>query len=287
MRKGIMLCYPFEERRLLKWRAPWVMQRKLDGERCRALVNGLDVRLFSSEENEIKHLPHINEALSQLNLWHKELDGELYSHGMDFSDIHSIVSRKVNPHPEYLRMEYHIFDIVNSDNQYCRSRDLDRLRGEIIRKGLTEELKVVGHTLVDNLDTIMSIFEDYMTDGYEGFILRDGEALYKRARSTQIMKFKPHQEDVYEIIGSKEEISIEGVPKNALGAFTCIGDDSTPFTIGSGPLLTRDLRVELWKDKETLVGKYLKVKYQNLTQGRGIPRFPVAVQVLDLKGLVD
>ena len=38
-RTGIMLCYPFEEKRLNKWNPPYIIQPKLDGERCRAVYD--------------------------------------------------------------------------------------------------------------------------------------------------------------------------------------------------------------------------------------------------------
>jgi ATP-dependent DNA ligase len=282
-RSGIMLAHPFEERRLSKWVPPYFIQKKLDGERCRAMCFKDKVTLISSEGNQFMHLPHINEALMKLKLHGVELDGELYCHGMNFSDIHSICSRKVNPHPEYALMEYHIFDIVENYEQILRLKELEELRQLVVECNCQEELKVVGSIVVYTLEAIMEIFEDYISDGYEGFILRNKGGLYERKRSSGLLKFKPHHEDIYEICGFQEEVSIHGVAKQALGAFLCRGDDSTTFSVGSGPALTREAREELWRDRAGLVGQYLQVKYQNLTPGRGVPRFPVALRVLDLK----
>lgn len=281
-RENIMLCYPFEEKRLLKWKAPYFIQRKLDGERCRAICKEDKVILISSEGNIFNYLPHINSALGKLKLDGHELDGELYCHGMPFSDIHGICSRKVNPHPEYAMMEYHIFDVVNGLTQDLRFNQLKDLQERIVNFNCQEELKVVSPSPVSTLDEILEAFDDYVSEGYEGFILRDSEGYYIRKRSTRIMKFKPHKEDVYAITGFQEEYSMDGVPKNSLGAFICVGDDGTYFNVGSGPALTKDLRKYYWETKEDLFGKYLRVKYQNITTGKGVPRFPVAIQVLDL-----
>jgi ATP-dependent DNA ligase len=92
------------------------------------------------------------------------------------------------------------------------------------------------------------------------------------------MKFKPKKEDIYEIIGANEEISIYGVPKGALGALVVKSDDGTPFQVGSG--FTREDRETLWKDVQSLTGKKVKVKYQHLTD-RHVPRFPVFVEVIE------
>ena len=111
-RSGIMLAKPLEERRLTNpkfgWSFPVLCQPKLDGERCSAENhNGISL-LVTSEQNIFQSVPHINDALEGLHT--EELDGELYCHGMPFSEIHSRVSRTVNLHPDYQKIQYHIFD---------------------------------------------------------------------------------------------------------------------------------------------------------------------------------
>lgn len=280
MREGIMLCYPYDPRRLQKWGGEAFIQYKLNGERCRAICFKDKVQLYSSESNLIPFLPHINEALLKLGLHGVELDGELYCHGMSLQDIHSIVSRKVNQHIEFAWIEYHIFDIVEIVPQRERFNMLKAIETMIVRHGLTEELKVVRPEIVKTEQEIDQFLDQAISEGYEGFVLRNPNNLYKRKRSTDLMKFKPHQEDVYEIVGTVEEVSQQGTPKASLGAFICRGDDNTVFNVGSGP--TQDNRKELWKQRELLVGKHLKVKYQALSPGRGVPLHSVALQVLDL-----
>ena len=118
-RKNIQLAYPFEESRLAKWKPPYIVQPKLDGVRCRAIPikNGSEQNnytIVSSEENPFWCLPHIQVALDELNL-DIELDGELYIHNEPFEYISSISSRDVNCHPDYEKLEYHIFDLVDEN----------------------------------------------------------------------------------------------------------------------------------------------------------------------------
>jgi len=277
-----MLAYPFQPERLAKWRPPYILQPKLDGDRCRALVdaNGR-CTLLSSECHTFKSVPHIVEAIENLHLRSVEFDGELYLHGAPHSSIHSIVSRTENLHSDSDLMELHIFDIVTSDIQAVRTTQLlDILAYKHTGRNFGS-LQIVPSRLVHTLDDIMQAQEEFAKSGYEGFVVRDALAPYIRKRSTQMMKFKPRKEDLYEIIGWEEEISITGRPKDSLGALICRGTDETIFNVGSGSLLTRDTRKKLWQEREGLVRKWARVKYQHLTHARGVPRFPVIVEIMD------
>lgn len=273
-RKNIMLCYPFEEKRLAKWEPPYLVQPKLDGVRCRAVWNiDLGYQLLSSECHEICLVPHINIALNKLNT-RVELDGELYIHGWSFEDIISVTSRTVNIHPESLCVHYYIFDTV------------DETKGQLQRLITLRELQLrnplipVALSIANTFDDVIRAYDTFVASGYEGIVVRHLLGLYTRKRSTRVMKFKPKKQDAYLITGFKEEVSIDGKAKGRLGALECISDEGTEsFNVGTG--FNDDQRRELWKERESLVGKIAIVNYQHITSGRGVPRFPVFVRVLD------
>lgn len=274
--KGIMKCYPFSTDRLDKWKPPYIVQPKLDGVRCRALAlqTGLqsnEYLLLSSEENIIYSVPHINQALSKLRL-DCELDGELYCHGLKFEEIISITSRTINFHLETERIQFHLFDIVNDQPQMKRQLIIENLRG------LSPWIVVVSFYLCESLDDVLRAYDKIINQGYEGIIVRNVSAPYVRKRSTQVMKFKPKKEDEYEIIGTQEEFSIDGRAKDSLGALVCNSGDGHQFNVGTG--FSADQRKSLWKDKELLLGKVAKVKYQHITSGNKVPRFPVFVEIV-------
>jgi ATP-dependent DNA ligase len=272
-----MLCYPFEEKRLKTWPAA-IVQPKLDGDRCRAIFDGSgNVTLLTSEENEVQSVPHIKRALEALHLTHVELDGELYTHGMLHQDIRSIVGRTKTLSMDYGEMQYHVFDIVNQGFQLER---LKLVQSMMMQAG--PEIEVVPFELAHNVEQIMQLMADYNEMGYEGVIVRHPFGQYVRKRSTQIMKFKPRKEDFYTIVGSVEEISIHGEPKNALGALICQDDMGTSFQVGSGPALTREGRIALWAERSALPGKVAHIKYQHLSKDH-VPRFPVLVEVISPK----
>lgn len=274
-----MKCVPFEERRLAKWKPPYIVQPKYDGIRCRAIpsVTQLDNNyiLLSSEENILYSVPHINSSLSISRL-QAEFDGELYIHGENFETIVSITKRTVNLHPDSHRVEFHIFDIVNELPQMRRTILLESLRDLNL-----PYIKISPFWLCESLDEITRVYDNIVRLGYEGIIVRHLDAPYERKRSTWIMKFKPKKSDSYKIIGYVEEMSIEGNPKGRLGALICESGNGDSFNVGTG--FTEDQRKQLWDIKGMLPGMYCKIKYQHITSGRKVPRFPVYVQLLEEK----
>ena len=270
-RSGVMLCYPFEEKRLAKWDPPYILQPKLDGVRCRAIWDEQrqSYYLLSSTEHEITSCPHIVAALNKQGLT-AELDGELYHHGMTFEQIYSRTSRTENLHPDHYDIEFHVFDIIAAGAQ------VERLTW-LVSQQFDGPIHMVEFRICHDLDEIMSYYDQILNKGYEGIIVRHFEAVYKRARSTFMMKFKPKKDDWYGVVGVQEEIDKHGTPKGTLGAIICMGDDGTRFGVGTG--LTRDQRAELWSRKHKLLGGLCHVQYQHITSGKNIPRFPVFISV--------
>jgi len=271
--KGIMKCYPFEEKRLAKWEPPYIVQPKYDGVRCRAVpLNNGEFLLLSSEENPIFSVPHVNKVLND-NYPPWELDGELYCHGMKFEEIVSITSRTVNLHPHYSEINFHIFDVVRENQtQAARISVINTLK---IHPGIA----IAPYWLCESFDDVMRAYDYILSDGYEGIIVRHFAAPYVRKRSTYIMKFKPKKEDEYEILGYGEEYSKSGSPKNSLGYLELRSGDGNIFKVGTG--FTERDRQTMWNFRDSLIGRIARVQYQHLTTGKKVPRFPVFVEVID------
>ena len=278
-RTGIMLCYPFELRRLqnqirgqFPWKPPFLLQPKLEGERCRAVI-GPDntVHLWSSEQNLIESVPHINEALEDLCLpMGLEFDGELYIHEEEFGDLHSIISQKNALAEDYDRMEYHIFDIIDETmSQLERAVHLSRIK-------FNPPIVAVKNTMVYTIDEVLQWVENFTDHGYEGIIIRELSAPYVRKRSSAVMKYKPKKSDYYTIIGVNQLVNKFGHPKPLLGSFTCAGNDGTPFNVGSG--FTEEQRREFWLNPP--INRLVHVQYQNINPS-GAPKFPVFLGILE------
>jgi len=277
-RKGILLCYPFDENRLRKWNSPVIVQPKLDGERCRAICEHGRVKLLSSSEQEIISVPHINEELSRMfaNSNIIELDGELYTHGMSFEEISSRVSRTVNIHSGYEDIYYHVFDIVNNLPQWERTLGL-----KVLLENSPEHIVRVPEKIGTDLGEVMEIYDFILEQGFEGIIVRNFHGQYVRKRSTNIMKFKPKKDDYYTIFNFSQMQDKNGNFKEMLGALDLISDDQSIFSVGSG--MDDEFRTKYWPAEKAreLIGKICHIQYQHITTGRKVPRFPVFVEIID------
>jgi len=275
-RSGIQLAYPFSEKRLATWQPPYIVQPKLDGERCRAICTDGRVLLLSSSEEIISSVPHINKALSTFP--EGEYDGELYIHGRQQNYTHGIVSRTTNLHPNYEEIQYHIFDIIQSEIQASRIQELNRLYYL-----MTPPIHQVQNFIAWTHSELLSFYDQFIAEGYEGFIVRELSSIYKRKRSTEMMKFKPKQTDQYEITGVYEAFSEDGKPLNMIGGFECVDDMGTSFKVGVGKLDHHQRRV-IWDEFTSLphaiIHHQLEVEYQTKSGARGVPLFSRAVRII-------
>ena len=282
-RQGVMLCYPFEESRLAKWNPPYIIQPKLDGDRCWNqvdLISAFKPRcdLITSEGNIFQSVPHINQELEKSILNPIPIDGELYSHELYLEGGHelifSIVSRTVNLHPRYKEMEFHVFDIKLSLPQVKRLEILSNYSDEF-----PPHVKLVPTKLAYSLDDVKRIYDEFIEMKYEGIVARHIEAPYTEKRSTFMMKFKPKKSDTYRIVGWNEEISIDGIPKGRIGSIILTSDLGDTFSVGAG--LDAYQKEYLWDIRDDLAGKDATIFYQHLTN-RQIPKGSFDILIPDL-----
>jgi ATP-dependent DNA ligase len=226
-------------------------------------------------------MPHINKHLEELELpYPTELDGELYKHKMPHEEIRSRVSRTVDIHPNHEVIEYHIFDRINEASQTARLEELKLLT---IFLSLNRKIRLIQSREVFSLEEVEVYLNQCMEKGYEGIILRHSTAPYKRSapgHATCIMKLKPRVEGVYDIVGFEEEHTIHGEPKNALGALVlALLHTDRAFKVGTG--FTRPQREDYWLNRKQVLKKRARIRYQSLTEDRGVPKMSSFVRLED------
>jgi len=260
-RTGIMLAYPFEERRLAKWSLPYLVQPKYDGERCLVCRTSSGVLLLSSTGLPITGMPHIEAAAQDLPLG--IYDGELYVHGQR-QRLASLMRRNTtaDDHKEAILI---LFDLKSAYKQEVRLYALTQL-GLRPYKGI---IRIAPSWAVATQEDIEALLAEQMAQGYEGVILRERNALYAEKRVSTMLKIKPRQRDQYRIVGYEEG---KGWAEGKLGSFILQDVEGNTFNVGSG--FTAAQRVDYWHDRELLVGHEAAIVYQNLTD-RGVPYAPI------------
>jgi len=286
-RSGIMLCQPLDDKNLARnlFISPILLaQPKIDGMRCWVSWSE-DGRpnLWSSEGNPITGVPHIEMLLKDFAAQsgqRPQFDGELYTPEMEFEKLVGLCKRHV---PEesgpFLDIQYHIFDHKGEGTQIERLRTLQDLLDTDQAEG--QYLKLVEFTKVKNQEEIDNLLELYISQGYEGIILRNPLASYVEKRVFTILKWKPSKSDQYRVVKVLEAISEDGTPLGRVGSLTCEDRDGNIFNVGTGiGANLKDLQV-LWEQRRELPGKFVKVYYQNLT-AKGVPRFGKFVPTFSL-----
>lgn len=274
-RDGVMLAKPFDAGLWDKFPNAVLYQPKLNGIRLRAVWSEGEYHLYSSTGREVNSLPHIN---SQLTVWAAmleappTLDGEAYTHGVALQEINSVVSRRRNIHPEFERVEYHIFDTINNNEQ--QHERLYWLGVSLFDIGA--DIKEVLSTLGTKAD-LQELLTQYMEQGYEGVICRHPNALYTFGKQSCILKLKPFHTDEYKILNCQEAISEEGEPKGMVGAFDLVDSVGNHFQASAGRL-DHSKRRMWWAARNRLPGRICVVKYHELTN-RGVPREPVTIEI--------
>ena len=126
---------------------------------------------------------------------------------------------------------------------------------------------VVFTDFVESETELMELYNEYMSAGYEGQMVRL-DAPYENKRSKSLMKHKSFTDEEYTIVGYEEGNGNLTGMVGALVFETATGDRFTASVNGGWDHLK-----ELWADRDTLCGQQATVKYFQITPD-GKPRFP-------------
>lgn len=260
-----MLAHPFSKHGE-KIVYPCLVQPKLDGIRCIAIVNQGKCTLWSRTRKPITSVPHIVDELEKL--YKKEsiiLDGELYNHEFkhNFEHITHIVGQKKDPDPKHKDVQYHVYDVV-TDLPVGHRLDL-RKEGKYVLSVMDE--------IADDEAELRATFRFYRKAGYEGAMARNVQSRYEHKRSYNLQKVKEFDDAEYRVVGVVEG---RGKLTGHAGSFTCVTESGTEFEVKmSGD--TAKLK-EYFQNPRLVVGKLLTVQYQGLTGKNAVPRFPVGLR---------
>ena len=219
-----MLAHKFDDSRV-DWSKPVYIQPKLDGVRCLFTKYGA----YSRAGNKFMNLAHIE---AQLIPFFNErpdfvLDGELYNHNLknDFEKIISLVRKQKPTADDRLEarklVQFHVYDYI--DGKYDSYKR--RMQSLVTSDLYCPSIQYVPAKLVDSYNYARTIHATFLSDGYEGSIIRlDG--VYKHGRSYDLMKFKDFSDTEATITGYEEG---KGKRQGTLGKFLMTDDEGVQF----------------------------------------------------------
>ena len=241
---------------------PCFAQPKLDG--MRAL--GYTDKFISRKGKEILNMDHILEELSRVKL-NAPLDGELYAHGKGFQENMRLI-KKYRP-GETEEIKYHVYDYADSDMSIEQRLEVIHKLEELF--GKFKHIKIVPSVLIKSESDFKKIHVKSIRLGYEGSILRWGDAGYKsKSRSSNLLKYKDFQDLACMIVGVEPSIK---VPDQ--GKFIC---EYKGIEFGCGMRFSHKEREDILINASDYIGQTAEIRFFEYSED-GIPRFPVCVGV--------
>jgi len=263
----------------------WYASRKIDGVRCSFYYADGEVHTASRGGKnydystwQIREHPKLVEFLKRYPKI--ILDGELYKHGKSLQQISGAARmEKTTKGNDWL--EYYIYDVMLPTTFEQRLKVLNAIKKTLeldfnpSREWKPNELRIqmVPHEKVSGKDNILALHDKYVSEGWEGCVVRDPNGSYKfGGRGSEMVKFKLYKESEFVITGLSEGLRDEDM------CFTLETADGIPFK--AKPMGSRDIKDQYRKDLNQLIGRMATVKYFYLSD-EGTPLQPVLKSIRD------
>ncbi len=171
----------------------WLLERKLDGERCVARKAGNDVRLESRSGKDLTSTyPEVSAAVAAQHSRNLLLDGEVVAYDRDQTSFARLQQRLgvIRPSPEQVAKNpvvYCVFDLLEVDGEDLTDRPLVERRARMTRT--IRSSSALHHTEAWSDDSERR-FADACRSGWEGLIAKRADAPYVTGRSKDWLKLK-------------------------------------------------------------------------------------------------
>lgn len=267
-------------------RFPCYASTKLDGIRC-VILDGV---AYSRNMKPMRNR-YIQSVLG--NSKYNGLDGELTIGPLTAKDLYRKTSSgvmSIDGEPDF---RYNVFD--DALPEHHGQPYSERLQF-VMNSRVPDLIDPVRQIRINSLRELLELEEKYLTEGYEGVMVRSIDGPYIETRSSVkmgiLLKLKRFQDSEATVIGFDEKMhnnnaaevnelgrthrssSKEGlIPTGTLGAITARDlKTGIEFSIGTG--LDDACREEIWNNQKKYLGKIVKYKSFNIGV-KEKPRFPV------------
>ena len=292
-----MLCSQYNEKLVDQMQFPALVQTKMDGMRFNAIVREGKVEFRSRNGKEINLLKRLEpEFLEMAGTMDCVFDGELLvSHGNELLDRQTgngILNKAVKgtiSEEEADKVRATVWDCIPYlyfVDHLCPVEYETRF--ERVTKAIDTinqtKIKAVQSWVVNDINEANILFQELLSKGEEGIILKSKEGVWENKRAKHQIKFKGELECDLKIV---DVLSGTGKYEGMLGSVVCESDDGViQVNVGSG--FNENQRETL--KKEDLIGKIVAVKYNTRItnkQGEESLFLPIFIELREDKDVAD
>lgn len=291
-----MLAAPVDDVGTLRF--PLYISPKLDGIRC-IIRDGV---AYSRSNKPIRN-KYVQSVIHRHARMLEGLDGELIVGSPTAPDVYRTTNSAVMSIEGEPNFSFYVFDWLDllGTNVCFENRWIHLLTNRFELGNLEHNLYgknkaiLLPHYKIETPDELLHHEQNWLSQGYEGVMLRDPMGPYKQNRSTlkegYLMKLKRFSDAEAECIGYGELMHNENEaqtnelgyterssakdglrPAGTLGYLLCRTPEGVEFKIGTG--FTQNDRDLLWAARDTLPGRLVKYKYFEVGV-KDAPRHPV------------
>ncbi|UCG53970.1 MAG: hypothetical protein JSV32_05010, partial [Dehalococcoidia bacterium] len=217
------------------------------------------------------------------------IDGEFYTHAWkdEFEKIVSAVRKTADKATSedierQKKVKYHVYDapVIGDLNEKHPFHE----RYEILKETFAdyEHIVVVDTHIVHTAEEIKDWHDRWVSEGYEGAMVRNMNAPYQGKRTHDLLKLKEFMDDEFEIVSVDEG---QGNMTGHAATFNCVMKDGTPFRAKLDG--SHDRLKWIFHNPQEVIGKMVTVRYFGISNKHNVPRFPVAKSIRGLKDRSD
>ena len=286
-----MLCTPFDEKIMKKFKFPAYAQLKMDGMRFNAIIKDGKCEFRSRNGKEIQLLGYLEEEFVKLAAGQNLVfDGELLVNDkgiiLDRQTGNGILNKAVKGTisiDEARKVHATIWDVIPYDVfKEGSGKTAYQIRfSQLESMALPSKVHLVESKSVASFEEAHKIFEEYLSQGQEGIILKDMSGTWENKRVKTQLKFKAEIECDLRITAIQPGT---GKYEGMVGAYICESEDGIiKVDVGSG-LSDED------RKNFDVVGKIIAVVYNariKNKQGEESLFLPRAVEIREDKNIAD
>lgn len=258
----------------------WLCSKKIDGVRALFYWDGKEIHTASrGGENYDPATAHIRENEQLIEFFKKNptiiLDGELYRHGKTLQQISGAARLEKNA-VDCEWLQYWVYDcydkanpdMIASERIWFLATNLDFKDDVQCNHIDNPNIIKVNHFSVSGEKNIWKLHDKYVSEGFEGCVIRNPDKPYKpNGRTNDMIKFKNYKAEDFKVVGY--ELGLRGSEDMT---FICELNDRRTFK--AMPCGTRKDKKEYVQNfEEKYKGHLLECTYFNLSDD-GIPTQP-------------